>query len=230
MRRVTLVILFREVPRVLGLLSEYLEAQAEDQSWADFAAVQRVGDDLDILLNVGFESGALSTWKITCGDARDFWMSDGIDIRLYAEDHPAARQYSDDQVELFFRGACSDASRVVGKLWHAHRNEVQHWINFDRYLNVVPSLAGLLSGEYGKLASGPLFLVERYAEVLDQERLSPSIVSARPPVRLREGNWVPQVNPLYFVQLGSCCVIAERFESRRLETARPRRGHERSRG
>ncbi len=214
---------------MLGSLSEYLEAHTEDQSWADFAVVQRVGDDLDVLLNVGFESGALSTWKITCGAARDFWMADGIDIRFYAEDHPAARQFTDDTVELFFRGACSDAARVVGKLWHAHRNEVQHWINFDRYLNVVPSLQGLLSGEYGKLASGPLFLIERYAEVLDQERLSPSIVSARPPMRLREGVWVPQAAPLYFVQLGSVWVVAERFESRRLETARPRHRAERSR-
>ena len=208
---------------MLGLLSQFLEAHSEEQSWADFSAVQRIGDDLDILINVGFESGSVSSWKITCESARDFWVTDGIDIRAYAEEHPAARQYTDDQVELFFRGGCNEPARVVGKLWHAHRNEVQHWIDFDRYLNVVPSLAGLLSGEYGKLASGPLFLIERYAEVLDQERLSPSVVSSRPPMRLREGNWVPQTAPLYFVQLGSCCVIAERFESRRLEAGKPRR-------
>lgn len=208
---------------MLGALSDFLEEQHEDQSWADFAAIQRVGDDLDILLNVGFESGLLTTWKINCGNTRDFWVSEGIDIRSYAEDHPAARQYTDDTVDLFFRGACPEPARVVGKLWHAHRNEVQHWIGFDRYLNVVPSLAALLSGEYGKLAAGPLFLIERYAEVLDQARLSPSIVASRPPMRLREGVWVPQTAPLFFVQLGSCCVVAERFDSRRLETAKPRR-------
>jgi hypothetical protein len=207
---------------VLGPLSEFLEAEQEAESWADFSAIERIGDDVEILLNVGFDSGSVSTWKVTCGGARDFWLVHGIDIRIHAEDHPAARQYTDDQVDLFFRGTCKDASRVVGKLWHAHRNEVQHWIGFDRYLNVVPSLAGLLSGEYGKLATGPLFLVERYAEVLDQERLAPSIVGAHPAMRLRDGKWVPQTDMLYFVQLGPCCVIAERFDSRRVDATKPR--------
>ena len=208
---------------MLGPLSEFLEAEQEEESWADFSAIQRVGDDLEILLNVGFESGRSSAWKVTCGAARDFWLVHGIDIRIHAEDHPAARQYTDDHVDLFFRGACKDAARVVGKLWHAHRNEVQHWIGFDRYLNVVPSLAGLLSTEYGKLASGPLFLIERYAEVLDQERLSPSIVGGQQAMRVRDGKWVPQTETLYFVQLGPCCVIAERFDSRRLDTIKPPR-------
>jgi hypothetical protein len=209
---------------MLGHLSRFLEEQ-QGEAWADFSSLHRVADDLEVVLNVGFDSGDVSSWRVICGDARDLWMSDGIDIRIYAQHHPAARQFTDAQAELHFDGAVRDTARLVGKLWHAHRSEVQHWIGFDRYLNANPTLSALLAGGKGKLAAGPRFLLERYADVLSQFQLESRITAERPAMRLRDGQWVPQTAPLRFVQLGSCCIVAERFTTRRLETARrPTRG------
>lgn len=209
---------------MLGHLSRFLEDQT-GEAWADFASLHRIADDLEVVLNVGFDSGEVSTWRVICGDARDLSISDGIDIRIYDQHHPAARQFTDAQAELYFDGTSKDSARLVGKLWHGHRSEVQHWIAFDRYLNTKPSLAALLAGGKGKLAAGPRFLLERYADVLHQHGIQTSITAEQQPMRLSDGQWVPQIAPLYFVQLGSCSIVAERFVSRRLETVRrPTRG------
>jgi hypothetical protein len=133
-------------------------------------------------------------------------------LEVVTEDsHPVLRQHIDAHGDLIFTGACRDVSAVVGQLWAAHHQVSQGWIPFERYLNRMATFDQILGGGHGKLASGPLFLLDAYAEVLRSSGCSISPFLEHPPRVWESGAWRPQSNRLSMLRVGHSFIAAETF-------------------
>lgn len=69
----------------------------------------------------------------------------------------------------------------------------------------------ILGGGHGKLASGPVFLLDAYAEVLRAPGCAVSPFLERPPRVLEDGEWRTQSNPLSMLRLGYSFIVAAEF-------------------
>jgi len=151
-----------------------------------------------LVLQKGRKGRALARWTVACRGVRELKVSDltGGGIRLYASDHPAARQHA----AAFVRLSCPTAGRA-GVAWMAlataHRAAVDDWIHFDRYLPATLPQGNTL------VVRAPDFLIRHYARALRRIGLAvrPSPSKRRPSRRKR-----PQV-----LHLGSSFVVAEEF-------------------
>jgi len=114
-----------------------------------------------LVLQKGRKGRALARWTVACRGVRELKVSDltGGGIRLYASDHPAARQHA----AAFVRLSCPTAGRA-GVAWMAlataHRAAVDDWIHFDRYLPATLPQGNTL------VVRAPDFLIRHYARAL----------------------------------------------------------------
>lgn len=112
---------------------------------------------------------------------------------LHAE-HPGLLPYADERGGLSFNGAPDSPERLEAALRAAHAEAAGHHIAFEE------GLAARLAVGYGRLASGPVSLLRRYAHVADDHGIATSLTVTGPG---RPG--------LTLLELAETFVIAERF-------------------
>jgi hypothetical protein len=163
------------------------------------------------------EAACRERWELRCRDVRNTRIEsrDGGAMLSYADEHPALLPHTSPVFELYFRGTCDDADRVVGQLFQAHREVVGHWFEFEDFLNG-SSPAELLRGGYGRLAAGPKDLIDRYAEVMRRNGVAVSSPppQPRPPWR-REGKIVTEAGPLRALLVGRFCFVTPEVTAKR---------------
>jgi hypothetical protein len=148
-----------------------------------------------------------STWRLRFDGVLEYKLADVFrcGLNIWHEDHPAIDQYTQQHEYLHFAGVAADPDRVVGQLWAAHRKLVDDWIPFECYLEGGP-LRELLASSSGLLATGPTFIVEKYAEVLSANGCQP----------IRKVVRAPRVRRASLAHFGESYVIAEEISARRL--------------
>ena len=156
----------------------------EGDDWLELRALSRQGADATITLLLHRQGGLNEQWKIQCRKVEAITIRGPLshfDLDL-EEDHPAAWPFVHPTAELFFTGAASEPDALVGRLLEAHRGLGGDGLNPFDYLNASSDLplTRLLSGHFGKLAAGPLPLVRRYREVLDEAGLRTSVIEPKP--------------------------------------------------
>jgi hypothetical protein len=92
----------------------------------------------------------------------------------------------------------------VGQLRAAHRKLVDDWIPFGRYCRGGRSL---FASNSGLVATGPTFIIEKYAEVL--------VANGCQPIRLVQPA-APRAQHASLAHFGESYVIAEEVSARRL--------------
>jgi hypothetical protein len=115
-------------------------------------------------------------WELVFRDVLEVQLSQAshCGLNVWRSDHVAIDQYTDRRAALAFSSPATDPDRLLGQLWAAHRAIAGDWIPFDRYLNTAGRIEDLVRAPSGKLASGPLFLIDAYAEVLKRNGCVPS--------------------------------------------------------
>ena len=113
---------------------------------------------------------------------------------LHAE-HPGLLPYADERGGLSFNGVPPEPDRFVAALRAAHHEEAGAHIAFEE-----GGLAERLAVGYGRLASGPVTLLRRYAHVADDHGVATNLTVTGPG---RGG--------LTLLELGDTYVVAERF-------------------
>jgi hypothetical protein len=134
-------------------------------------------DRVDIRLRLDHGTGQASTWQLRFRDVLEqkFTAIDHCGLNVWRENHPAIDQYTQSRQFLHFGAAPAAPDEVVGRLWAAHLAVADDWIPFERYLNRELPLAELLAGGAGLLATGPAFLIEAYAAVVEKAQCMPTV-------------------------------------------------------
>jgi hypothetical protein len=109
-------------------------------------------------------------------------------------EHPALLPYVDERGGLSFRGVPAEPERLALALRAEHVDTAGHHIEFEE------GIAARLAVGYGRLASGPVTLLRRYAAVADGHGIATNLTITG-----------PGRNGLCLLELGDSFVIAERF-------------------
>src|SRR5262249_25647211 len=93
-------------------------------------------------------------------------------------DHPLLWSYVYPKASLSFYGDAENPLTVFGALHERHLQLVDDWIPFGRFMN--QDTLEMIRGRYGMLADGPTPLVEAYAQVLENFKISTKLTEPRP--------------------------------------------------
>jgi hypothetical protein len=148
-------------------------------------------------LDVRLAAWARRTWErtIRCdGVVRWRATSEPFGHALLHAEHPGLLPYSDERGGLSFCGRPSEPERLEHALRVAHAETAGEHVAFE------DGIAERLAVGYGRLASGPVTLLRRYASVAGRHGLDTNLTITGPG---RAG--------LSLLELGDSFVVAERF-------------------
>jgi len=188
----------------LGDLPALLDDEAL-QAVGRIAGTERKGDGLRIHVHVAASDGR--SWERSIrADGVVRWVASSTPFdaaTLYAE-HPGLLPYADDQGGLSFNGCPGDPDRLAHALRAEHASVAGRHVAFDEVVNAGwdGALPALLAAGYGRLASGPVTLLRRYAGLAERHGVATRLTVTGPG---RAG--------LCLLELGDSFVVAERFSS-----------------
>jgi hypothetical protein len=150
-----------------------------------------------LTINVHLAAWAMRSWErtIRC-DGVVRWLVTGEPFghaRLHAE-HPGLLPFADERGGLSFRGRPREPERLAHALRAAHAESAGPHIAFEE------GLAERLAVGYGRLASGPVTLLRRYASVAGGHGVATNLTITG-----------PGRTDLSLLELGDSYVVAERF-------------------
>ena len=199
------------------LLRKLNTGEFKDNGWLSVQKTIWLDEDavLVVTLNDGVQNNQDTNWKIEAKSVLEYWITDayGDSLNHYENNHVILKQYTDKTANLSFRGTHASSELVVGALAEAHFECVQNWISFNRYMNMEQKLSELLSGGFGKLADGPLFLLKEYERVLARFDIQANITDARPAKRWNGLSWVELTSPPEMIHLGGTYIVASAFQA-----------------
>ncbi len=190
-----------------------LVALFEDEEDGRIGRIVRVESDrperrLELLVQASGYDAAERRASVACEGAMRWSLCDGaFDRAAVADDHPALLDFDDDRGDLYFTGAVGDPAAAADALRAVHARTVGRFLEMGLVVNGLPgSLEELLGVGYGRLATGPRRLLDRYALVLARSGVRTSIL----PVPLRDG----LSPPFAVLELGRSWVVAKAFTAR----------------
>lgn len=146
----------------------------------DLASARMEGDVLILSVNLISDSVEEQdqSWEVECAGVLDHNLTLGNcqDFSLH-DDHPLLWQYIHPECSVSFYGDCSNVEAVVGELYKRHIELVGHSIPFKTFLNGNP--VDIVRGRYGMLATGPMPLMEAYAEVFESAGIKAGVSEPR---------------------------------------------------
>ncbi|HZN67781.1 MAG TPA: hypothetical protein VFB66_21015 [Tepidisphaeraceae bacterium] len=207
-------------PSFQPLLDSLSTLEFEEFGSLALTAVTWAGNDAALHLVVRQPDRPDEPWRLDCEAMRDSRIvCEPTFHDLWIEtEHPLLLPHAEPAAELYFSSRPADPGAAVAELIDAHRAVVGEWFDCTHFFNLGPygSLRRMLEGGHGKLAAGPLPLIERYADVLRRAGVKVSSPPARPPVWWDGVNWVPQSIPLYALILGQSFVLSPILTAERM--------------
>jgi hypothetical protein len=148
-------------------------------------------------LYVALDAWAQRAWRrtIRCdGVVRWQATSDPFAHAVLHHEHPGLLPFADESGGLSFNGRPAEPERLAQALRDAHAVTAGPHISFE------DGLAERLAVGYGRLASGPVTLLRRYADVADVHGIETNLTVTG-----------PGRTDLCLLELGESYVVAERF-------------------
>ena len=148
-------------------------------------------------LYVALDAWANRSWRrtIRCdGAVRWQVTSDRFTHALLHHEHPGLLPFVDESGGLSFNGRPEEPERLAQALRDAHAVTAGNHISFE------DGLAERLAVGYGRLASGPVTLLRRYADVAGGHGVETNLTVTG-----------PGRNDLCLLELGDSLIVAERF-------------------
>jgi hypothetical protein len=148
-------------------------------------------------LYVVLDAWAKRSWRrvIRCdGVVRWQASSERFTHALLHDEHPGLLPFADERGGLSFNGRPAEPERLAQALRDAHAVTAGSHVSFE------DGLAERLAVGYGRLASGPVTLLRRYADVAGGHGVATNLTVTG-----------PGRNDLRLLELGETFVVAERF-------------------
>jgi hypothetical protein len=149
--------------------------------WTDSIRFENQYLELDLCAKRAGSELEIQRWRIRAQGVVDYRFQHGVagEVSLAGLDHPVVRQHADLHCALSFHGRASSPHQLVGQLAHEHQSITSGWIEFGRYLNQAVDPFTLLDSGFGRVADGPLFLMDAYERTLGSFGIRTSRLPAR---------------------------------------------------
>lgn len=151
---------------------------------------------------------------VVCDGVVRWGAGDGVILHArVTDDHPALRALTEDRATLYFTDAPPDPARaadaVHGVLARVLGPHAAAAVALNRLAGGVEPL---LRAGSGKLADGPVGVLEELTAALAREGTRPSVLASGPPVVHDDdaGGWVAPPPGLGVLDLGAAWVVARR--------------------
>jgi hypothetical protein len=178
-----------------------------------------VDRDVTLCVTIKQQGHEDQRWSVLCRDVRHGRIANDETDRGFkvTAEHPLLLPYTEPRVELYFSSRPSDPEAAIGRLVEAHRAVMGDWFDCFRFFNLGRngSLLALLDCGFGKVADGPLSLIDRYSEALRSSGVAVSSPPSRPPVWWNGTAWTQETGPLFALIVGSSYVISPTVTAKR---------------
>jgi len=192
---------------------------ADEEAFFGLHSVQITGTGLLIKLSLDPADGSERlTWQIDCVGVREFLLRTlSFDSLRVESVHPILLTFNELFAELYFYSSPTNPSELIGELFEGHKELVDDWIPFERFLSQQPGgLPKILSAQSGMLASGPQSIIRKYAGILTRHTVAHSVRSTQMPKVWDGEKWIqPDLMPQALI-LDNSYVVAESFDAQRL--------------
>lgn len=200
---------------------EQLLAKWSEEEFCEEGFVQVLGhqaEDGGLLMNIRLrndhDSDVGLDYDLACTGVFEFRLQSGFQDPLMVDpSHVVARQFSSPHAELMFTGKCKAPDAAIGRLLQAHLEVAGGWIEWGRYFNGLLPLGELLAAGNGKLAAGPIWLLDAYEAALTESGLE---TYRLPEYRYQvwdDDRFVESPDDLAALVLGESYVVARSYEA-----------------
>ncbi len=113
-------------------------------------------------------------FQVDCSDVIESQVIKSVsDEIVFTDKHPLLLKYNELHGCLFFSSRPQNYYEVLGILWATHENLFNGWRSLSEYINTPHEV---YEGSFGKIAEGPISLLEAYKEAL-QDKMKLNIVT-----------------------------------------------------
>ncbi|MEJ1242553.1 hypothetical protein WBG78_30700 [Chryseolinea sp. T2] len=156
-------------------------------------------------------------WEVQIVGVREELIKSTFGDKLeLLDEHPLLWAFSQVQTDLYFTNPTTRPFELFSAIYEIHRRESKNWLPLDKFINKEISPIELCKSKSGLFAKGPLKLLEKYQEVLEQHGMTPSLFGKRNPKRWTNDQWVEETEILRVMILGDSYVIGESFDFKRV--------------
>jgi hypothetical protein len=166
-------------------LSRFDELRFEEYDWLALMAAERVGDGAALRFHLrtdGRQNPISEMWVVRCDRWLDWLLTSrpragkaGVELQAR---HPLLWDYAQPQTSLSFRGQPDSAAELARRLGQVHAKTFAPF-TVPGHINGAFDLVTLLSGGHGLLATGPVPLMRRYAEVCAEHGVAATLLRER---------------------------------------------------
>lgn len=179
---------------------------------ADYAADKFNLDFVLEVQDINDEGAVIQKWTIEAIGHRKNQVSFGYcEFLKILEDDPLLWEFTDVQSELYFNGQVEDAVRLFFDLYVMHKKLFEGYQSFDIHFGENTPYFKQFQYSNGLLTKGSKRLMEHYANCLEQNGLSYSIVGDWRPTYWDGEKHISEPQDLKVLLLGDTYIIAESF-------------------
>lgn len=153
------------------------------------------------------------TWHMVALKPLDFEFVSGFvdDLRMY-DDHPRLWAFTDEQSSLYFNGLAADTNSLALNLTRTHYQLTGEMIPVTAYMKCRSGdVQELCSKGFGLFAEGPLSLLKRYSDCLEQAGVKCSFVGTRKAMVWTENGWQELATRPLLLEVGANWIIGQSF-------------------
>ena len=151
-------------------------------------------------------------WLVSCRQVREFSFTDldGGGLNLWTRNHPLLSQFSSRKASLKIPIGRGTRAECMGTLLQSHRQAVDDWIEFERF---VPARISLRTGARPIAIAGPEFLLAGYQRGLEQAGFRPVLKNHRRALYWSGFGWSERRHAVSLLHFGNSFVVAESFSA-----------------
>jgi hypothetical protein len=156
--------------------------------------------------------GAIGAWLVSCRQVREFSLTDfdGGGLNFWTKSHPLLSQFSSRKASLRVTVGRRTMAECVGMLLKVHRQSVDGWIDFDRFL---PPGLSTRTDARPLVISGPEFLLINYQRGLEAAGFGATLKRYERALYWSGFGWSERRHPVSLLHFGNSFVVAESFSA-----------------
>jgi hypothetical protein len=169
-------------------------------------------------LELRFESfpapadGSTNAWLVSCRQVREFSLTDcdGGGLNFWTKSHPLLSQFSSRKASLRVSVGRRTMAECLGMLLKVHRQSVDDWIDFDRF---VPPALSTRTDARPIVINGPEFLLIDYQRGLEAAGFGATLKRHQRALYWSGFGWSERRHPVSLLHFGNSFVVAESFSA-----------------
>ena len=156
--------------------------------------------------------GSNAAWLVSCRKVREFSLSDfdGGGLNFWTKNHPLLSQFSSQKASLRVTLGGRTTAECVGVLLRIHRQSVDDWIDFDRF---VPPAISTRTDARPITIDGPEFLLTHYRRGLEAAGVGARLKKHKRALDWSGLGWSERRQRVSLLHFGHSFIVGESFSA-----------------